>query len=228
MNKPKFNEHYFDVIDTEAKAYFLGLLFADGCVKHYTKGHGGWKTSIELQEQDGYLLHRLALEMECPNRVRTAFRKSYNGLGQITHSLEFGYKHLYLTLNNLGMREGKFNRQNKPIIEERFLSHFYRGYFDGDGAVWQYSNATAAIGVKIVGPEGIIDSIRSDFICYYNLADNTVASLYKETNSKQPLYKWQIGGKNICHKFGQFIYQDATIFLRRKYEIFNQKEVMPS
>ena len=26
-----FNEHYFDVIDTERKAYILGLLYADGC-----------------------------------------------------------------------------------------------------------------------------------------------------------------------------------------------------
>jgi hypothetical protein len=25
------NEHYFDIIDTEEKAYFLGLLYADGC-----------------------------------------------------------------------------------------------------------------------------------------------------------------------------------------------------
>ena len=28
--KYKVNENYFDIIDTEDKAYFLGLLFADG------------------------------------------------------------------------------------------------------------------------------------------------------------------------------------------------------
>jgi hypothetical protein len=28
----KFNEHYFDEVDSEAKAYWLGFIFADGCV----------------------------------------------------------------------------------------------------------------------------------------------------------------------------------------------------
>lgn len=28
--KPKFNEHVFDVIDTEEKAYWLGFMYADG------------------------------------------------------------------------------------------------------------------------------------------------------------------------------------------------------
>lgn len=228
MNKPKFNEHYFDIIDTETKAYFLGLLFADGCVKHYTKGHGGWKTSIELQEQDSYILQNMAIEMGCPNRVRIAARQSYNGDGQTTCTLEFGSKHLYQTLCSLGMKEGKFNRQEKPPINTCLLPHFYRGYFDGDGAVWLYSNATSVIGVKIVGPKGILDSIRNDFINYHNLKEISVAPLYKESKSTKPLYKWQIGGRVLCHKFKQFMYQDATIFLKRKYKIFNQKEVMPS
>ena len=30
MRKYKFNENFFESIDTEAKAYFLGLLYADG------------------------------------------------------------------------------------------------------------------------------------------------------------------------------------------------------
>ena len=27
-----YNEHYFDAIDTPEKAYFLGLMYSDGCV----------------------------------------------------------------------------------------------------------------------------------------------------------------------------------------------------
>ena len=32
QNKSKFNEHIFDVIDTEEKAYWLGFIFADGYI----------------------------------------------------------------------------------------------------------------------------------------------------------------------------------------------------
>ena len=28
----KFNEHIFDIIDTEEKAYWLGFIYADGCI----------------------------------------------------------------------------------------------------------------------------------------------------------------------------------------------------
>lgn len=36
-NKLKFNEHYFDNIDSEEKAYWLGFIFADGCIMNNTK-----------------------------------------------------------------------------------------------------------------------------------------------------------------------------------------------
>ena len=31
-----YNENYFDIIDTPQKAYFLGLMFADGNICHTT------------------------------------------------------------------------------------------------------------------------------------------------------------------------------------------------
>lgn len=37
------NENFFDIIDNEEKAYFLGLLLADGCISdNSTKGHNTW------------------------------------------------------------------------------------------------------------------------------------------------------------------------------------------
>ena len=32
QNEIRFNEHVFDIIDTKEKAYWLGFIFADGCI----------------------------------------------------------------------------------------------------------------------------------------------------------------------------------------------------
>lgn len=50
MGKYKLNEHYFDQIDSEEKAYLLGFLFADG----YNSGHG--QVNLGLAEEDRRLL----------------------------------------------------------------------------------------------------------------------------------------------------------------------------
>ena len=53
--KYTLNQHYFDKIDSEEKAYFLGFLYADGC----NCQHVGL-TSMSLQECDKLILERFA------------------------------------------------------------------------------------------------------------------------------------------------------------------------
>ena len=45
------NEKYFDNIDSEDKAYFLGLLFADGCV-----AKNGYNICLTLKNNDKHIL----------------------------------------------------------------------------------------------------------------------------------------------------------------------------
>jgi hypothetical protein len=40
MPKYKFNENFFKDIDTENKAYWLGFLYADGCILDMKLGDG--------------------------------------------------------------------------------------------------------------------------------------------------------------------------------------------
>ena len=54
LRKYPLNEHYFDNIDCEDKAYFLGLLFADGCNHRDNK----YKITISLQEEDKEILSK--------------------------------------------------------------------------------------------------------------------------------------------------------------------------
>lgn len=53
--KYTINEHYFDNINSEDKAYFLGLMYADGC--NYPKAN---LIAINLQENDVEILQKFS------------------------------------------------------------------------------------------------------------------------------------------------------------------------
>src|SRR6185436_15958506 len=51
--KYSLNENYFNTVDTEDKAYFLGLFYADG----YNRRKDGY-CGIQLQSDDSYILEK--------------------------------------------------------------------------------------------------------------------------------------------------------------------------
>ena len=52
--KHKLNESYFKNIDSREKAYWLGLLMADGTMREYRENK--FQLSLELKEKDKYII----------------------------------------------------------------------------------------------------------------------------------------------------------------------------
>ena len=52
--KYKYDINYFEVIDTEEKAYWLGFIYADGCISNDNKQ----QLIIELCKQDKIVLEK--------------------------------------------------------------------------------------------------------------------------------------------------------------------------
>lgn len=50
MRKYKVNEDYFKLIDTEEKAYWLGFLYADGCVTQATKYSKRLQVNLSIKD----------------------------------------------------------------------------------------------------------------------------------------------------------------------------------
>ena len=64
------NYNYFDVIDTENKAYWLGFIFADGCIttpyrvnKDGSIKNGIYRIEVSLKEDDKEHLDKLRKEL---------------------------------------------------------------------------------------------------------------------------------------------------------------------
>lgn len=155
INRPPKKEFnldidYFKVIDTPTKAYFLGLIYADGCVytKKDKKNGNSYSFRISLNEDDGYLIEYLRKELGIKETKKLiyegSFMNSVNGKKyprRNMESLAVYRKDFIKNLIDKGVYPNKtYKELSLPNIN--FISDFIRGYFDGDGCIGVYKTKT--------------------------------------------------------------------------------------
>lgn len=228
MSKYKYNVDYFKKIDTPEKAYWLGFLYADGCIVRYykkdTQEIRSMSLEITLQEQDITHLEKFrdALQSNVPIRLKTV--KSKYKACRITINSTLLCKDLI----NLGCVPKKsliLKYPDESILSKQFNSHFIRGYFDGDGGV--YYNETNCYNKNrdkyylqyhyscyFTGNEMMLNSIKN--ILEQN--EIKVSDIYLDNRSSaKDIY---IYGKDNIKNFKNYIYKDETINLSRKLDKF--------
>lgn len=197
QRKYSINENFFDVIDTEEKAYFLGFLYADGC--NATNRNA---VILSLKEDDRDILEKLNSLLQPQKPLgRTKY-------GQNT--LMISNKHISQRLIELGCHRAKTYSLVFPSekqVPKYLVRHFVRGYFDGDG--WVGKNS-----ICIVGTIDFCNSLSSllknkfDINCYIRARHperkNNIRML--EINSRQ------------ARVFLKWIYSNSTIHMQRKYD----------
>lgn len=123
------NPRFFEVIDCEAKAYFLGLVAADGCVKSDSKN--GYFLALALCDEKP--IHQLKSLLGSQAKI-TLIDYSYTVTPQ--HSIKIGDKSLVEDLISHGITPRKTNTLEFPkSVPRHLIRHFIRGYMDGDGDV---------------------------------------------------------------------------------------------
>ena len=61
------NHEYFDIIDSDIKAYFLGFFIADGTISISKRCIG--RMGFCIQNDDSYILEKLLNNINCPNKI---------------------------------------------------------------------------------------------------------------------------------------------------------------
>lgn len=201
--KPKlknFNVTFFETIDTQEKAYFAGLIHADGCV--FFKDRKKIFT-ISLQENDVDILEKLAFCLNIPQTRIQHVPSRNNGKAQkrITIGGEFA---TYLKdIKNPNYID------NIPLDLRR---HFIRGVFDGDGSIYTHTTkGNLYYYAGFIGDTQMIKFIDSHL--------PIKAQQVKSTNSKG-ISRIEYFAKEQMLKLFDYFYLDATVFLQRKYKKF--------
>lgn len=216
-SKYTYNHSYFKIIDTPEKAYWLGFIAADGCVSVNERTNSG-ELCIKLKGSDGPHLQK--------------FNKSINGNIDVSYGTQicnmnnkqycFSQIRLYSIemvqdLISHGIIPNKTHHLLFPDIKTEYISHFIRGYFDGDGCITQsnHKNGKSYIKCDFTGIDNsFFTKLRS--ILY----ENNIKSYFCFSENKAT--RLVIGGLKNVDIFLKYIYKDATIYLDRKYERKNE------
>ena len=213
-----FNETFFDVINTERKAYWLGFLYADGANCDKARN-----VSLSVSEIDAYILDCLKQDMGSDHKI---YVKTSSGFkGKPIHMLLFCSVYLCNSL----MKQGCIPRKSLTLkfptttqVPEHLHNHFIRGYFDGDGSF------SFRVVKNKISAKGTVNIISSEDFCR-KLKDILNKFLpiggYINTHtceSGHKVFYLTLNGGNQVIQFMDWIYQDATIFLNRKREKYRE------
>lgn len=226
---------YFDNIDTELKAYFLGLIYADGAI--VSNKNRQKQLIISLQEDDGYILETLCNEITPQRKITIANPPSViknNWKKRAVYKVSSDQICDSLIKLGCGPRKSIVGMQF-PVLKKELIPHFIRGFFDGDGCIYNkvvsntYVRKTAYILKNPFKPKyqrriviGCTDKIFMKTIEKY-LSLYGISKFYWQSRVRtNRIYILNIERQQDVQKFYDYIYQNASLYFKRKYEKFSK------
>lgn len=208
------NEHYFDVIDAEEKAYWLGYIMADGCVTTSTsKRSGPNEFTINCKEEDVNHLKKLnvALNSDYPIRVT---EKCDHKRGFYWTSAELRIRSVRLC-NSLIKNQVVPRKTGKEVIPDTvygtYVIPFIRGFFDGDGSIFR---RPLCYGVHVgKSSQQIIVQIQDLFS-----VNGITWKMYVNHNYTVPFYYLDTNKQETVTAILHLLYDNATVYLERKFQ----------
>lgn len=210
---PNLNEHFFENIDCESKAYFLGLIIADGNVfidENNKNANRQASISITLDKKDAYLLE------EFKNQVQTNTVIGKDGRGCCCIAVRSNV--MAQDLSKYGIIPRKTLFSYLPEIPIEHMSHLIRGILDGDGSIQASQLARRFLhGIAFCGTQKLMEDISTFLTHHLQLKIKPKVYTYENKN----LSEMKIQNVEDMYKLGMWLYNDATIYLKRKKEKFD-------
>ena len=213
-----YNDDYFEIIDSEDKAYWLGFLFADGCVdiKYNKNGNTkGGRVEITLKSDDEYMLYNFAQALNgnipiTPRQVKLN-GKIFNAIRINIHSIK-----MCNDLCKLGCVPRKSLILEPPKnVPDEFINSFIRGYFDGDGHVGYYPDSTSPnINVSFSGNKIFLEWVKN-ILTINNINSNNIVK-----DKRHNVYELRISNRKNIAKFYDFLYLNCHYIMDRKKDKF--------
>lgn len=190
-----FDEEYFLNIDNEEKAYFLGLIMADGYINKENR-----TLVVTLKNEDSYILEQLLKSAGSNNTLKN--KKNNTQKSAILCS-----KKMVNILNEkFSLYPNKTYNLKFPVLKEELMRHFLRGYFDGDGYIGERQCSL------IIASECFLNGVLSFYKKVFN------KDIYVEEFEHYYNLRFNKKDRDII----KYMYEDSNIFLKRKKERYEK------
>lgn len=197
---------FFKVIDSEVKAYALGLLATDGFISYTPKGK---YLGIELQQPDSVVLHQISKSIRPDfNSVKQVIRKGKKPSEKmIIHSRD-----LVEQVMQLGITAKTGDRKCILDFPKNITRHYLRGIFDGDGSLKTGKELVLSVSSKNLA-EGVV------YLANTHLGLEPKVKVSSVNN--KPFYTVGFWGLYKASPLVDWVYTNATIAIPRKLEAAN-------
>lgn len=211
--KYSFNENFFDCIDTEEKAYWLGFIYADGYIANAIPGKIHDAFGMALSSVDEAHLEKFKNSLDSTHPIHYYTSAYGTGFSRIT----FLNQHFVDNLISKGVLRNKSLILTFPsydIVPKDLIVHFIRGYFDGDGSIKKTGKKRTAAkdpyDVSFLGTKEFLEAIQDELGMHTKLKDTSKHNV----NNHEIVF----GGYHKALSVLNLLYENASIYLDRKYE----------
>lgn len=204
LRKYNLDVNFFNKINTEEKAYWLGFITADGAIVNS-------RLNIKLSSKDRVHLEKLSnsLSTDQPIYDRLSGRK---GKMHKSSYLCISSKIIVEDLKNYGIVPRKSLSEEFFNCSAELQRHYMRGLFDGDGSIGKVKYGWK---LSMCGSKNLIHDFRDYLV-------NSLKVTPQKLRNQKNLWYLYVGRKTDIRTVLNYLYQDSTISLDRKFSLYKQ------
>lgn len=185
---------------TAETAYVFGLLMADGAIPL----RKGVPSAVVLELKDEDHVRKVAQVIDPELRVWSYSRKD----GRSTAKFSIGVRSVVNDCTEKGLMPQKSLTVQWPIVPDRYLRHFVRGYFDGNGTIGKYNTS---VRLSFSTGSAMFAHRLQDAL---NANAGVSAGIYRPAANAYNITAIGVGRARLL---GDWMYQGASLFLDRKW-----------
>jgi len=213
--KYTMDESFFKKIDTQEKAYTMGWFYSDGSnhLPRYTA-----KIDVAADSVDILVKIREAIGSNARIKPIKNSANSYAGeRAQTLYRLAIYNKTVSLQIAALGICGNvTYTRTWPEWLTEDLEPHFIRGLIDGDGCI--FISKKKGFTISYYGTKMMCDGLSKVL--------TKVGVDHKHKIDKKGHHYIRITKQAECLKFADYIYNDSTIYLARKFENYKRMKAI--
>lgn len=208
-------ERYFDEIDTEPKAYWLGFILADGCVL-WNEKTGNYGLQVVLQSGD--IDHLCMLESDLGGSRRPRIDTRTDSAKLMWYSKYLAQR---LIVHGILARKSEREDLSVPQFPQNLARHFWRGYFDGDGSLTIQvlgPNLSLNYRVSLAGSRPVLEEFQNWAEAEAGIRRQKIITA-RNSHGDSKTCVFYLGGNRQVAALTTGLYRDCSRMLKRKYQV---------